>query len=968
MALAVATVEPVVDRQPPLHGRSLTLTPAAFLAAGTVILALRLVFVGHGFPLWGDYVPASRGAVQQLVGPWNTVQHGGSINAGINQEGWLALIAWLSGNPGTLAYDVVAKAFVGVSEITPFAVAMWAARTRDARRNLAAVPAAAIFAFNPWCLAQDGSGHFSLILGYSVLPICWRAAQRRDIEHGRFRGVYLASTLWLAAAFDLHMAVVAGIVLLFGLTDWSRRALATAGWGAGALASLTAYWWLPTVLATHSIIGGSSFASTSSVSASDISKLAALGDPYHVVGDRAFWWSSFSDGWYGTLASIALDASILLLLLMVGKFSYRIWVLLGLGTVPVMTAHYLPGLYADLVRLPGLGLFLDPSYWEAFYTLGLWAALTATSSRLDLARLSPATVFRQATTCLLLVSLASPFLTNRAHAIFRTSTVNDGELQVTTWLNHQHLGEVLWLPVVPYLHTSWSDGLVNDPERVWSTAPIANSYSESYYSTDPHYDRELLDLQNLVLGAPQDGATPYLIDHALVPALAASGIGAVVLRSDAFPPESARVLESTFATLMPVGYRSGTTTVYMVPGPRPLASRVDGPTLVPSGWAGLMSAVAATRYESRAYVESDQMGAASLLASPATSVISTDAWSILFGLRPPSVPAWLRHHATSDDFAATIGYQVPAGRTFDLPSSGVTSLAVVGNDSDIRLTCLGSMPHGLAYGPGLRSITNSNLIAAGDPAVARHWLAIACTGTVQAHFSSSGWLISAASVPVQQYNRRVSDLLAAMTRPGSGYVLDGEELVPSGRQLFSDYQNPLLLGSGTYTLQAEGPSCRIDQAEFSMQGGGPTTRVAVVRNAATLNLTGGFYQIGLAGTDTSGCSLVSVMSARPVAGAKIVVASAPSDSRAVDYPGPAGLAVFGPPGPWTVSAAGSAVVGLSADALQTWYAGGAGGLHSAPGIVRWSWVGPMISLLAIAWLVTEAFLRWRRRSVSTVGI
>jgi hypothetical protein len=123
-------------------------------------------------------------------------------------------------------------------------------RSRFGVDAAAATYGATLFVLNPFVADRYLAGHLFFLLALALLP--WALGPLLDLADGSKRsGVRVGLWLFGLAVIDLHVAgMYALLVVVAGVTAWSRKGSIDAAVGLGLGAVLCAYWVIPSLLAS----------------------------------------------------------------------------------------------------------------------------------------------------------------------------------------------------------------------------------------------------------------------------------------------------------------------------------------------------------------------------------------------------------------------------------------------------------------------------------------------------------------------------------------------------------------------------------------------------------------------------------------------------------------------------------------------------------------------------------------------
>jgi hypothetical protein len=935
----------------------------AVAIAVLVLLGTRRLLFSSGVPIWGDFSSFSSDFGRQTRSVWNTFQYGGLVNYDLRTWPWLAPVAAIAGSQGTSRFALVNRVFIILSITTPLVVgtfcAAWMTRMRPRRKWLAALCGGIVFAGNPWSVAHTASGHPALVIGFGLLPaVVLITMLGRD---WKLQALALGAFVGAEAALSFQAAVLAGIVVIAYL-DWTHWKYAVKTMVLTAFAALVGsfYWVLPLLLALRAVPSGGTLGSTRSLSVSTVASLSQLGDPMHVLGARSVWWRPFSDGLYlsagiGRAETLILTVSFGGLVVLASRYlNLGDAALLIVGIVPQLLAHEWPALYASVVRLPGFGLFLDPSYFAVLYLVVIWRAIPlllapaahiGASTRRE-SSIAPSFVERRRfitrvnglercwrvagafVAFLALFATILPWTDGDLHGALRTSPTQSALSRSVQWVNDNLSGTTLWLPVVPYLLV---DGqTVNDPVRFWSSTPIANSYAPSYYDTSPTYGENLLDFESFFEAIGSQKSDVKMLRFSIGRVLARAGMSGLIIRRNALASVSATQLAHVVrgAPGLALAASFGPIDIYRVAAVEEgTAWTTTPPALTDAGWYGLTLAGIGGAPHQQPLIPLYQEKIDWLIDSfrregASIAAVVPGPLELLFGEAPLDVPENLQRRPWYL-FDGLPGYEVNPDEVVTIPADGIAAFGLVGGDQ-VRATCAGIKPP-------QRSKSSFNFDGASNtgPTSGRRWISLPCVGTAELHFGSGQhqWYLGSVSLTTSEFEHRVSEVASTMSSPGSAYVYTSATTTIAKlghKSAFASLrENPALVDSGDFRLDVKGGSrCNPSRGYLWPSGADPITvrlRGGPGVRSARVPLGKGWYQLLVTG-HTSSCdtmTLKPVHQPGPPSHLNRIRFSGLSDKTYV--PRASGLLYRGNGGPWSVSTAGTNAPAFRANALETWY-------------------------------------------------
>jgi hypothetical protein len=353
--------------------------------------------------------------------------------------------------------------------------------------------------------------------------------------------------------------------------------------------------------------------------------------------------------------------------------------------------------------------------------------------------------------------------------------------------------------------------------------------------------------------------------------------------------------------------------VYEVePTQRSEVQAVDSISLFDGSWVSLGNATEFDPGLRRLYVRANTPAAFSLAKSNLTGVvISNSPWQILFGMKDPTLPPNSAGREAYP-FDPGLGYAFEAGQGFTFPSHGVAAVRILGANRNVTLDC------------DSRGSDSANPIAFEQPDAAPRWYAVRCDGLARLRISGHVFVQGYESLTLQDLQKRLELLNKLLSRPGSGYVIDGPNFAPSLIALSSSgttgatwREDPLVLPSGQYrfTLRCQGPCAKgalelvrtgSVAEQFSAKAGVPTERIVLkvgggaAQASINTHIPTGTYQLMVRGLPISNVEVVSLQSLPDISPG--VVAYDSLNEAGATLVGPARLVAINQSlGPWAIT-------------------------------------------------------------------
>ncbi|MBW4077169.1 MAG: DUF3367 domain-containing protein [Acidobacteria bacterium] len=743
-------------------------------------------------------MPVGSSYIHQIVLPWNQLLHNGTVNVNLRLIWLFEPLIRLAGQVGSVTFALTNSMFLAFVAVFPLVTSFWILK-RVIQNQVALVLVTLFYSFNPWITAQDSSGHVGIALAFGLIVVFAFPPPASAISKS------LRTGLLFAIIFDLdpHIGAIALLCLL------STALLHRIGVGLPKLvenqivdfrslffASLAAlgcslYWVIPDfVVARHLPY----VPVTGNPTLSNIRSLSQFDDLYHLMGLRSFWWSPFSNGFYGhgglnILLSIGLIcgpmALIFLSLLSPNSHGSRVLPILWIAVPLLLTqcAHLLPWLYAILVSLPGGALFRDPNNALPLAILGL--CLFATNIHLP-----PLKHLGMALLAAGVVATLVPWLTGDLNGYLAPLPSVGSQYEAISWINHhaESGASTLWLPAASYLTTDWSNGLVTDPVSFWTTVPVINPLEDPAYDFNPETTLATDDLESMLAnGQSLKG---------LGRALAAAGVQFVVVRLDSLPhsvPAQYRrsLLEAQGVHLV---RKFGDQYVYQMPGPiRNHATITQGISLFDGTWGGLEQALYLDPNDHNTYVNlSSILPNSNLLTDPRNILLTDDLLSstLSLGNSTPIANTISRQELIAGNEPM---YLFERNQTFSTPSVGLFAVNILGINQNTSEFCDGSR---------ITQLIVNQQPDVGNLRYSTRWLGFMCTGTATIRFNGPVWVGRMQTLPYRDYLSRLVLIERLMSHPGSTYMLHSDQFSSTSNESvrITDDQDLLYLTAGKYHI------------------------------------------------------------------------------------------------------------------------------------------------------------------------
>ncbi len=409
--------------------------------------------LGAGYVLVYDMVFVPHAALNA-----HALGTGGGVPRAAPGDAVVALISLFL--PGWLIQKVV---LVSVPVIS--CVGAW--RLSPARTLWGAATAAVLFTWNPYVAERWGQGHWSLLIGYAMLPWVFLSARhlRRPVvpKNSIWAPVAVAGIGVLAAPMAAVLCGVPALLLVLrARLSWLRRAVAVVG-----LAVINLPWVIPGFLSRELVgpgaAGVQAFAARADTPLGDIASVVTFGGIWNAL--------VVPPARHSVVAASLLLVVVLMALVAWGRVpewsGAPVLALLGVGGLAiaaVSTTTWGRALLTEVVdTVPGAGMLRDAQKWLAWWVLLIVVLLGPAVE--EVSRRARVSTFIPSACVVIIAVLAVPSLAWGQGAHWRSVSWPSGFTAAAQRLNaEKSQGSVLVLPWGAFRAWPWNaDRAVLDP-------------------------------------------------------------------------------------------------------------------------------------------------------------------------------------------------------------------------------------------------------------------------------------------------------------------------------------------------------------------------------------------------------------------------------------------------------------------------------------------------------------------------